>query len=157
VGRPLTANALLGPIAAGDASERRKEEYNRASPKEWASFVPDITETLGLYDGIDGACGNQWRIDAKTDGPARYAPLAAMLADDRLWVDSRQKVCTRFMAVELAAPSAADDCGGRTPTEDAVDVYRSLLVFGKSEGVDDGVARDDRVHSSVDFPFLAAP
>ena len=49
------------------------------------------------------------------------------------------------------------DCGGRTPNYDAVDVFRSLLVNGTSSGVEDGVGRDDRLHSTTTFPFLAAP
>ncbi len=50
-----------------------------------------------------------------------------------------------------------DDCGGRTPNYDAVDVYRSLLATGATTGITDGVDADDRQHSAEAFPFLAAP
>ena len=67
----------------------------------------------------------------------------------------------QFLAVELSHLShdkgATHDCGGRTPIEDAIDVYRSLLVNGTARGVDDGVDRDDHEHSTAVFPFLAAP
>ncbi len=39
-------------------------------------------------------------------------------------------------------------CGGRTPTDDAIDVYRSVLSMGQAKGIDDGVDRDDHEHST---------
>jgi hypothetical protein len=84
-----------------------------------------------------------------------------LLADDRLWVNSASQVCTHFLAVELAQltdqPALADDCGGRSPTYSAANVYRSLLASGESVGIDDGLTRDEHDHSSSAFPFLAAP
>jgi hypothetical protein len=161
MGRALTGNALLGPLAPDDVSDRRKEEYNRASVADWPKFAPDIAFTLGLYDGFDRVCGNQWLADAKADPPKRYAALSKLLADDRLWISSKATVCTQYLSVELAElgvpGSSSTDCGGRTPNEDAVDVFRSLLVLGAVSGVDDGVDQDDRVHSTTEFPFLAPP
>jgi hypothetical protein len=91
----------------------------------------------------------------------RYRALATLLADDRLWVNSTSTVCTQLFAVELAnlAGQGAfkDDCGGRTPNYNAVNVYRSLLVDGTTVSVDDGVEHDDRQHSATVFPFLAPP
>jgi hypothetical protein len=70
-------------------------------------------------------------------------------------------VCKRYLAVELTAIAThgapSGDCGGRTPNEDANDVFRSLLTLGATSGVDDGVSEDDQVHSTAEFPFLAAP
>jgi hypothetical protein len=158
IGRPLTGNALIGPLGPDDVSDARKEAYNRAPEAEWPQFTDDIQRTLGLYDGFDGVCGNQWLADRSAGAAMRYRTLAARLADDRLWVDSASTVCTQYLAVELAAPGArSTDCGGRTPGYDVVDVFRSLLVLGTTAGVDDGIARDDRVHSTTEFPFLAAP
>lgn len=158
VGRPLTANAFVGLLRPDEESDARKETYNRAPPREWPEFIPDIQRSLGLYDGFDGACGNQW-LAGRDDAAARYGALAALLADDRLWVDTRATRCTRFFAVELTSSSngPADDCGGRTPGDDAVDVIRSMLVDGSRTSVTDGVDRDDHVHSMTEFPFLAAP
>ena len=156
VGRPLTGNALLGTLATAAESDKLKEDYNRATPATAARFVPEIEKNLGLYDAFDGKCGNQWLASTAATAD-RYAALARLLADDRLWVDTRRRQCTRYMAVERAGQARSPDCGGRTPQEDAVDVYRALLVNGTESGMDDGVLQHDKVHSTVDFPFLAAP
>jgi hypothetical protein len=158
VGRTLTGNALIGPLDAAEVSSRRKEQYNRAAASDWPQFTSDIQRTLGLYDAFDGRCGNQWLADKRAAPSQRYRTLARLLADDRLWVDSRAKLCTRYLAVELNATGTTNaDCGGRTPDYDAIDVYRSLLVNGSELGVDDGVAQDEKAHSSTTFPFLADP
>ena len=161
MGRPLTGNALLGTLAADAISDKLKEDYNRATPSTAARFVPEIEKTLGLYDGFDGKCGNQLLASRTVSGAGRYRELATLLADDRLWVNSASGVCTQFFAVELAQlagqSSLQNDCGGRTPTYSAANVYRSLLANGTSTGIDDGLSRDAREHSSTTFPFLAAP
>jgi len=152
-GRALTGNALLGLFAPSDVSNRFKEAYNRAAPADWPRFVPELTRGLGFYDRFDGVRGNQWL--------ANYQILATLLTDDRLWVNSASTQCTRYLAVELDALAMSrapgNDCGGRTPNYDAVDVFRSLLVNGTTSGVEDGVERDDHVHSTTTFPFLAPP
>ncbi|NII55451.1 DUF4331 domain-containing protein [Luteibacter sp. SG786] len=159
-GRPLTGNALLAPLAPDTVSDRLKERYNRAEPATSAQFVSDIQRSLGLYDGYDGIRGNQWLADTRARPGERYKRLAVLLADDRLWVNVAAVTCTQLFAVELAALSGrtdlAHDCGGRTPNYDASNVYRSMLAAGDTRSIDDGVHRDDRVHSPVRFPFLAA-
>jgi hypothetical protein len=160
--RPLIKNGLVGgPLAPDSVSNRRKERYNRVARTGWAPFAATIRETLGLYDGFDGNCGNQWLADPQANGVARYQLLARVLADDRLWINSASTVCTQFLAVELTAfatPGAlSGDCGGRTPNYDASNIFRSLLTNGTAVGVDDGLKHDDKVHSTTDFPFLAAP
>jgi len=158
MGRTLTGNALIGPLDPEAVSDRRKEQYNRAAQRDWPRFVPDIARTLALYDGFDGVCGNAWRADRTTPPAQRNHGLAALLADDRLWIDSRKRRCERYLAIELQAGGMrTNDCGGRRPDLDAVDVYRSLLVGGRESGVDDGVARDDKPQPVDTFPFLAAP
>jgi hypothetical protein len=160
-GRPLTGNALLGTLASDDVSNRLKEEYNAATPATSARFIPEIQKGLGLYDGFDGKCGNQLLANREAVPSMRYRALATLLADDRLWVNSASTVCTQLFAVELgnlAGQSALkDDCGGRTPNYNAVNVYRSLLVDGTTVSVDDGVEHDELEHSATVFPFLAAP
>jgi hypothetical protein len=126
----------------------------------WAAFATEMARNLAVYDGFDGVAGNQWLAQPGVDTPARYARLAGLLADDRLWVDSRRTTCRQFLAVERAAfgeAAASADCGGRTPLENVNGAFRSLLIRGTPDGVDDGVDRDDRVHSASEFPFLAAP
>jgi hypothetical protein len=160
--RPLIKNALVGgPLVPATESNQLKEAYNRAGPINWAQFSTGIQKTLGFYDGFDAKCGNQWLADGKAKGPERYDRLAKVLADDRLWVNSKSKVCTQFLAVELTefkTPGALSaDCGGRTPNYDASNIFRSLLVNGTTTGVGDGLTSDDKVHSATNFPFLAAP
>lgn len=161
MGRPLTGNALLGTLAADVISDKLKEDYNRATPSTAARFVPEIEKTLGLYDGFDGKCGNQLLASKTVTGTGRYRELATLLADDRLWVNSASGACTQLFAVELAQlarqSALKNDCGGRSPTYSAANVYRSLLVNGTPTGIDDGLSRDAREHSSTTFPFLAAP
>ena len=159
--RPLTGNALLGTVAADEVSDRMKEDYNAATPRTAQRFAPEIQKALGLYDAFDGKCGNQLLVKSDTPGAERYAALARVLADDRLWVNTESTVCTQLFAVELASlaghSEAAIDCGGRTPLYSAANVYRSLLVDGTTTSVNDGLARDEKQHSETEFPFLAAP
>ena len=161
VGRPLTKNALLGLFAPDDVGDQLKEQYNAATPATSARFIPEIEKGLALYDAFDGNCGNQLFADREAVPALRYRVLAAVLADDRLWVNSASSICTQLFAVELAnLPGQAalkDDCGGRTPNYNAANVWRSLLVEGATVGVDDGLDHDEREHSAMVFPFLAAP
>ena len=160
MGRPLTGNALLATLEPEAVSDALKEAYNHATPATSDAFVPEIEKTLGLYDGFDGECGDAMIAD-RSAGASRYLNLAILLADDRLWINSAGVRCTALFAAELATLAGrrdlAGDCGGRTPTYDAVDVYRSLLATGRPTGVDDGVDHDDHDHSETQFPFLAAP
>jgi len=159
--RPLTGNALLVTLGSDDAQDAIKERYNRATPATARSFVPEIARGVALYDGLDGHCGDSLLIDSKAPPARRYWPMAELLADDRLWVNSRSKTCTQLFAVERAALNheidLAGDCGGRTPSFDAVNVYRSLIANGTTHGIDDGVHADEKTHSDTIFPFLAAP
>jgi hypothetical protein len=150
-----------GPLAADAISDRRKEAYNRVARTGWARFSVDIERTLGLYDGFDGRCGSQWSADTRGNPSQRYKTLSKLLADDRIWVNSASSVCTQFLAVEFTTfgtPGAlAGDCGGRSPTYDASNIFRSLLANGTGSGFDDGLHHDEKVHSSTQFPFLAIP
>jgi hypothetical protein len=158
MGRALTGNALIETFGTEDAAGRRKEAYNRAARADWPAFARDIAINLAVYDGFDGECGNQWLAVQNANDPTRYDALARLLADDRLWVNSASTTCSQYLAVEFDHVGATNsDCGGRTPTFDAVDVFRSLLANGTPLGVDDGVERDDGAPSDARFPFLAAP
>jgi hypothetical protein len=161
MGRPLTGNGLLAHLGSDEAADAYKLEYNEATPETADVFVPVIAKSLALYDGYDGRCGNQLMIDASAPPAQRYTPLAKLLADDRLWVNSASTTCTQLFGVELAAlPGGArwrNECGGRTLHYDAVNVYRSLLAGGNNDAVTDGVRADDQANSDAVFPFLAAP
>lgn len=158
-GRVLTGNALLGTIAGGDESNRLKEGYNSATPANGEDFVAEIEKGLALYDGFDGLCGNQLLAGPRPD-PHRYRVLARMLADDRLWLNSAADHCAILLAVEtaaLAGRSTASDCGGRAPSYNAVNAYRSMLVAGDYTAISDGLSRDEQPSSDTDFPFLSPP
>jgi hypothetical protein len=159
---PFVKNTLLGiaPFSTDDASGVRREEFNAALPTSSAEFIADLQKTLAFQDSLDGKCGNQVLATAE-ETPARYLPLAKLFAEDRLWVNSASTVCTQFFAVELANlagdRSMRSDCGGRSPTYDAPNVWRSLLIAGMSTGITDGLHQDERPPSAAQFPFLAPP
>lgn len=173
VGRPLTKNALLGLTDAAGVDDTLKEAWNRSTPATSARFVPDMEKSLAFYDGLDGACGNQWLVAGETDMAGReaemagrdmagrYRSLALLLADDRLWVNAASTKCTQLFAVELASlggrADLSGDCGGRTPTYTASNTWRSLVVKGSLTGIDDGLDHDEHEPSTTDFPFLAPP
>jgi len=161
LGRPLSKNALVGLTAADGVDDTLKEAWNRATPATSARFVSDVEKSLAFYDGLDGACGNQFLIDNRADAAERYRPLAFLLVDDRLWVNAASAKCTQLFAVELASlggrTDLSDDCGGRTPTYSASNTWRSLLVEGSATGIDDGLDHDEHEPSTTEFPFLAPP
>ena len=160
--RPFVGNTLLGvaPFSTDDASGLRRQEYNQALPANGVGFIADLQKSLAFEDSLDGICGNQ--LLAEPNGSAsRYRALANVFADDRLWVNSASSVCTQFFAVELASlagqKSLSSDCGGRTPTYDTSNVWRSLLIAGTLSGVTDGLHQDEHPPSATVFPFLAPP
>ena len=159
MGRALTGNALLATVGDEDIASLLKAAYNGAEPAGWQGFANEIGRNLALYDSFDGVAGNQWLADPQDSTPVRYQRLSRLLADDRLWVDSRETRCLHYLAVErnaFGAPSL-QDCGGRTPLQNVNAVFRSLLIRGTTDVVDDGVTRDDHEHTTTRFPFLSAP
>lgn len=154
MGRPLTTNALLATLGPADVANDLKERYNLQTPATAQAFIPEIEKGLALYDGFDGVCGNQWLASRRGSPDRRYRKLAKVMADDRLWINSKSGQCRDFFAVELGKKH---DCGGRSPLVDAVDVYRAVLVNGTTTGLEDGVDQDDREHPIERFPFLSAP
>jgi hypothetical protein len=139
----LAENALKGVA---------RDEWNRAAREDWGRYAPAIEQSLAVYDGLDANCGNQLLARAAA-GPGRYAALAGVLADDRLFVDTTAGACNTYFAVELGI---ANDCGGRTLFYDVIDVTYSALAVGSLTGVTDGGRADEETHSH-EFPFLAAP
>jgi len=160
--QPFVKNTLLGvaPFSTDDASGVRRDEFNAALPTTSAKLIPDLEKTLAFQDSLDGKCGNQV-LAASEETPARYRPLAKLFAEDRLWVNSASNVCTQFFAVELASlkgeKTLSEDCGGRSPTYDNSNVWRSLLIAGTTTGTTDGLHQDEHPPSATEFPFLAPP
>jgi hypothetical protein len=160
--RPFVANTLLGiaPFSNDDASGVRRREFNEAPPGLASHFIGDLQKSLAFEDSLDGRCGNQLLAGA-TESKSRYRALAKIFADDRLWVNSASSVCTQFFGVELASlagtKGSSADCGGRTPTYDTSNVWRSLVIAGTTSGVSDGLQQDEHRPSATAFPFLAEP
>lgn len=104
-----------------------------------------------VAQGVDN-CQNQLGYST-TEG---YVVLANILADDRLLVDATTGTCETYLGVEA---DVGGQCGGRSPTMDAVDTSYAVLAAGDpSAPVGDGVDADDcAMHDPTTFPFLAGP
>lgn len=160
MGRPLTGNALLGTLASAEQRDAIETAYNQTSPAEHRPFEAEIAKGAALYDGFDGVCGDAFLADGQMPPARRYAALAALLADDRLWLNAAGTGAGELFALERAALAGAFDLernpGGRHPAEDSIDIWRSLLVDGTTGSVTDGVDGDDAPLSPA-FPYLAPP
>ena len=171
MGRAAVNTALTNPfgLVPGKTSDQTKDEYNAASdPAGWkASFQPAIRTHLAILDGLDGTCGNQLAAAAPLDAN-RYAALAGVLADDRLYLRTDKTTCGLYLAAEADAVNLTQnngDCGGRTPVEDTIKETYSLLLTGKPTGITDGLAvgangfgadQDGNPNATI-FPFLGDP
>ena len=160
--RPFVANTLLGaaPFSTDDASGLLRQKFNEVRAQEAAAFVEHLRKSLAFQDSLDGRCGNQL-LAGPQETPARYDQLAKIFTDDRLWVNSASSVCTQFFAVELASVGGQNaltaDCGGRSPTYDTSNVWRSLLIAGTTRNITDGLHQDEHSPSDSVFPFLGPP
>jgi hypothetical protein len=157
-GRAAISTATIETFQA-DAQVKAdaKDAYNAAAPDTWSSFEPQMMTSLAILDALDATCGNQLLADA---GDTRYAFLASVLADDRLWVHSERGECGTYLGLEAEAIGAIEDgtggCGGRSPTDDVIETSYSTLAAGLLSGIDDGVSEDDGASPDT-FPFLGAP
>jgi hypothetical protein len=136
------------------------DEYNAASdPSQWLGlFSEEMAGNLAILDGLDRNCGNQL-LAGPSPVAGRYDPLANILADDQLYVNTASGTCAQYLAVEADAVGITNtDCGGRTPLEDSIDTTYSLLAAGALSGVTDGVPVDaDSTPSLTVFPYLDDP
>jgi hypothetical protein len=178
MGRPAINTALNVPFESDmGVKEAAKDAYNAATTAaEWMTYVPAFAASLAAFDGLDtlvedgDGCGNQAFFDPPPDagGGTGYVTLAAVAADDRLYVDtSKTGPCFVYLGVEANATGFLpnDDCGGRVPkvtvteTQDPIDVTYSLVATGEAGTVSDGVNADDHQSAVTNdtFPFLAPP
>jgi hypothetical protein len=121
-------------------------------------FSSIIAANLAILDGLDGVCGNQL-LAGPTAVAGRYKTLAAILADDQLFVNTASGTCQQYLAVEANAVGVTNtDCGGRTPLENTIDVTYSVVATETLSGVTNGITRDaDGTASLTVFPFLDQP
>lgn len=161
MGRAAINTAVTDPFFSDSTAHGRvQDDYNAAQASEtWADMFADrMAANLAILDALDTNCGNQLLAGAQpVEG--RYDGLAGVLADDRLFVNTDSGACQQYLAVEGDALGITnDDCGGRTPLHDTVDVSYSVLAIGALTGVGDGIASDaDGAASLSAFPYLLAP
>jgi Domain of unknown function (DUF4331) len=170
MGRPGVNTALTDPfdIVTGKTEDSVKDAYNAESdPTKWATeFQAYINTSLAILDSLDSTatvegCGNQLLYSATATGKAKYDPLASVLVDDRLYLNTKVPAggtlnCTQYLGVEANAKGVTNsDCGGRALTYDVIDTTYSVLAIGALTGVSDGIASDSTF--STTFPFLAPP
>lgn len=160
LGRPAINTAVTDPFD-GNATQHgmKQDTYNGATPSTAAAtFEAAFEANLAILDSLDGTCGNQFAADKTKTDATRYKPLADVLLDDQLYIDTSSGTCAVYLGVEANATGIIPntDCGGRTPTEDVVDVSYSVLAIGMTSGVTDGVSNDSTL-SDTTFPFLGAP
>ena len=75
------------------------------------------------------------------------------LANDVLVVNSDNGFANcGYLGIEAGV---TDACGGRTLSDDVVDISYSVLAIGATSGVSDGVDMDTT--PSTTFPYMAAP
>jgi hypothetical protein len=160
MGRAAVNTALIGPFLPQTDRGAKQDAYNAASdPSSWGGmFAMEIASNLAIYDGIDAVCGNQLLAGTTTE-PGRYDALAAVLADDELYVNTGSGTCETYFGVEANALGFSNsDCGGRTPLEDTIDVTYSALGTPSFGGVTDGIPSDaDGTASASNFPFYDVP
>src|SRR5438067_4248085 len=158
-------NGAITPFRESVASEESRHEaiqdaYNAADdPTEWVGlFAAQIAANLAILDSLDRVCGNQL-LAGPQPVVGRYNTLAAILADDQLYVNTASGTCNQYLAVEANAVGIANtDCGGRTPLENTIDVTYSVVAVGALSGVTNGVTSDaDGTASLTVFPFLDRP
>ena len=161
MGRAAINTAVVDPFFANEEDHGSvQNEYNAsADPAQWATqFATRLAGNLAILDSLDTVCGNQL-LAGPQPVAGRYDPLARVLADDRLYVNTASGTCQQYLAVEGNAVGITNnDCGGRTPLYDTVDVSYSVLAIGQLTGVGDGIAQDsDGTASLSEFPFLNDP
>jgi len=172
MGRPGINTALQSTFATTDqVREAAQDAYNADKDKAgWvAKYKDGFAGSLAIYDGIV-TCGDQpfFKEDAGTTAAARYATLASVLADDRLWLDTSATCSGRYLSVELNGTVLPNsDCGGRTLKTDVIDVTYTALagdVDGVVQGQDSGappigdtIAATDAKVNGTTFPYLSAP
>lgn len=168
MGRPAVNTALNhvfdpSALTAGTTKGMAKDAYNQDSlPGDWAANVPEFAKNLAIFDGLDGVCKNQPAYGAF--GLPGYTALAGVLSNDALWLNTAGTTCNTYLAEELGLLGIANnDCGGRTPTENVIDVTYNVvagtLVVAADAGapgpVTNGITAP-AVAPSATFPYFAA-
>jgi len=160
MGRPAINTAGNAAFEADkEKADMSKAAYNTSSdPSKWADFIPEVQKNLAILDSLDANCGNQLAADKTKMDASRYAPLAGVLVDDRLYVNAAGTACTTYLGVEANALGVANsDCGGRTLAYDVIDVSYTVLASGALDAsIGDTIPISNAAKGTM-FPYLAAP
>lgn len=160
MGRPAINTAGNATFEADpEKADASKNAYNTsADPAKWKDFIPEVQKNLAILDSLDANCGNQLAADKTKMDATRYAPLAGVLADDRLYVNAAGMTCGAYLGVEANALGVLPnmDCGGRTLAYDVIETSYSVLAAGALTGVDDTIKISESAKGTT-FPYLAVP
>lgn len=160
MGRPAINTALNHTFELiTETKDAEKDKWNQNSdPATWTTYAGEIGKNLAVLDGVDTMCGNQLLADPAKMDATRYATLAGVLADDRLYVNTDGAGCTTYLAVEANAVGVMNnDCGGRRLSYDVIDVSYTVLVAGKLDAsIGDTIPISDAAKGEI-FPHLADP
>jgi hypothetical protein len=157
-------DALDTGLCGNGICELDAGETTVTCPKPTQAGDPPGDCGTGATDGSDG-CGNQAFFG---QGGPGYGPLATVLSDDELYLDTTQKKCTNYLAVEFYTAvlhTSPASCGGRAPSYDVIDTTYTLAAIGTGgfDATNDfAPAFGDKVdaHSDISdttFPFLGTP
>ncbi|HEY0195772.1 MAG TPA: hypothetical protein VGC42_31880 [Kofleriaceae bacterium] len=185
MGRAGVADVLIASLpSAGADPAGQKARYNQAAdPATWKTTMlrtnvtveAELMANIGMFDVLDlslgtsavPGCGNTLGFKPPV-AALSYQVIADVLADDEIFIDTARATCSIPFALELErfTSNVHSTCGGRPPTQDAVDVLYSILMAG-SDGLNlMATGAPPRVHgasvphadtSNDTFPFLGAP
>lgn len=174
-GRPAV-NTALNHSFDSDASTAgaAKDMYNADNGVAgWsAAYRPEFEKNLAILASLDttdagSGCGLQLFANPEA-GAARYATLAGVLADDRLWVNTAATTCSQYLGVELIATGIlandagpgggpTNECGGRKLGYDVIQTTYSAVALGATSGFGSGVSAVASKTNGTTFPYLAPP
>ena len=168
MGRAGVNTALTAPFVTDKTMhDSMQDAYNKAPEAMWPTFTAQFAASLGVYDGLDGVCGNQpLSVAGGADGGSagEYGTLAGILANDQLLLATSVSDCSaagNYLAVEVSVitgAAAPASCGGRTPLDSAINTTYAVLSGDLTGGVTDGVTGDaDTANkATLTFPYLGA-
>ncbi len=198
MGRPAINTALDHAFDPSVASKgAAKDTYNQDTAiASWGTtYVAGkdlFAYNLGLIDAVDGGlgcvdgtcaghvgsggCGNQVLYNGVLTGggtaaAGSYTTLAAILADDELYLDTTKGTCGLYLAVEFGFASTLGNqtCGGRAPSYDVMGASYTALAIGLTGFKTSDGSFTPFINSAVTgvsphadtsdaaFPFLGAP
>ena len=166
MGRPAINTALNHTFDPNTTTKNTaKDAYNADKTQSgWgAAYTGQFKANLAIYDGLDTTCGNQAGYGALTNPD--YTTLATVLSNDVLWVNTANSTCKQYLGVEFAALGVTNtDCGGRTPSENVIDLTFNAVAGTLTPGtlpdnpgpVSNGITAPASPPSAT-FPYLATP